>query len=126
MADATKVQSAKFHTVSDGAARSVAGPSSGGFADITTSTTDEAADLEDFVGHYVYIEGEIEDHWIGFSDDIAATIDITANTVADDDLVPRGVPAGLGSGIHVVVTRRYCIYRGVAGAGAATLRITRS
>lgn len=118
----------RFPTVADGAARSIAGPTEG-WADVTTSTTDEYVNLELYAGRYVTIEATSADHFVLFINESdfekATPTTITTGAVATvGDPCPRTVVAGTSIDVVVPSGRTVLVYRTVSGTGK--LRVTRS
>lgn len=113
----------KFPTVPAGAAQSVAGPTQG-WADASTSTTEEYIDLSAWRGHYVTIEAETVDHYIAFTTAASGTIVTGAAATVGTALVPRTVVAGQSIDVVVPKGAPFLVYRTVSATGL--LRAVRS
>lgn len=120
----TQTKGSRYPTASDGAARSVVGPSEG-FQDVVVAG-DGDLDLENFSGKYVYIEaigGEID---IAFTNATGNAIRST-DALTKQDRVPRRVPDGAGKGIYLVVPAGgYHILRYEPVTTGGSLTVTRS
>lgn len=109
------------NNVADAHARSVMGGQVG-WADVTTSTSEETVDLSAWAGLYVLIECEIDDHYFAFMADAATALDTDAAAVGTVG-VPEIVHTG-SEGKHRVVPedRPILRYRTLVSA-AASLRV---
>lgn len=114
---------ARYPTVPDGAARSVAGPTEG-FADVTTSTTAESFDLSAWAGRYVKIYCETQAHYFAFVATAATALNESAATSATAAVVDR-LEAG-GDGVQVVVPGSHPFLKYKAITGTGTIRVIRS
>lgn len=109
--------------VGEAHARSVKAPSVG-FCDITTSGTTEYLDLSTWVGSYICITVETEDHYISFGTATGFTMDEDAATLGTANVA---FPVTVGEKYHCVVqpTRPWLGYNSISGS-AGTIRVHRS
>lgn len=119
----------KAPVVGDGAARSVAAPGPG-FADVTTTTTDEVVDLTQYAGVYVRIQVTGDDHYVSFQEATGGTNSTAANALDasgffQDDDIPEIIPANEYRDYVVPRKRPFLTYRSVSTTGGA-IRIWRS
>lgn len=118
----------KAPTVSDGAARSLATPGPG-FADVTTTTTDEDLDLTQYIGVYIRVQVYGDAHYVSFQADTGGANSAAANALdADgffqDDDIPEIIADGDFRDYVVSRGRPFLTYRAVSGTGA--IRVWRS
>ena len=101
--------------VASAEAWSVNGPTVG-FADVTTSTSDENVDLSTWKGRYVEITTTTAAHYILFDSDGTTTIETGAGAVGDTD-IPGIIAADSSKHMIVPVSNPFLIYRTVSGTG---------
>lgn len=108
-------------TVSPASAATRYGPTVG-YADASTSTSQESVDLSAYEGTYVLIWGESADHYCAFAENSSVSMDVDAAALGTA-AVPFPVASGAAGAVEFVVPRKRTVllYRTISGSG--TLRV---
>ena len=119
----------KAPVVGDGAARSVAAPGPG-FADVTTTQTDEDVDLSAYAGMYVRVQVYGDDHYVSFQEATGGSNSTAANALDSsglfqDDDIPEIIEANHYRDYVVPRKRPFLTYRSISTTGGE-IRVWRS